>query len=278
MRTLMAQSANNEVRKANAAAYGAIVETYVRGLMRIWGARAVQLTLKIALFDLHGNAAEHPPEAGEQQRALKELGTITYRDFDAFDYVGDFSHLVYATTVLDTFLTDTTRFLFLIQPASIGESKFATVKDIVAAKSTAELLKAVVDKRAKALSYESFLTRIDFLRKHYGLRLALDTEARVNLKHFSDIRHVMIHDQGHFDFNRSADGRIELVGTACPNHPKPVDSAQIKGALNAYNTVVASLAKAVFRDVLLVDVPEFLLPPLRAAVEGTDATAPTLGL
>jgi len=237
-------------------AYEAIVATYLGGMMRIWAARASQLSLELALVHLNATTAGTQPMPTEYADVIQELRAIEFRDYDAWTYVGNFGQLIYATTLLDSFLSDTTRFMFLLLPASIGKAQGITVNDIVAAESTTDLLKRAIEKRAREVSFLGFLERIDFLAKQYGLEINLPDDARSSLEHYAGIRNVVIHDQGSIDLVRTPAGDMKGIRKACPVHPRRVSGAEIAGATRAYCRVASHVATAVVRDVLKEPLPE----------------------
>jgi hypothetical protein len=243
----------------NDKAYEAIALAYVRSFTKLIAARAGQLALELALLSFRSRP--YPPEPtwpAEWKEVLKGIESISVHEYDSFKYVGDFGHLVFATTLLDSFLVDTTRFLFLLLPESIGKAQGITVNDIVSAKSVDDLLVAAVEKRARDLSYKSFLERLDFLETHFGIPIKLDSDVKSEIEHYSGIRNVIIHDQAFYNLKRDGHGQIVLDVHSCPVHPRPVDGKQIGGAIAAYVKVAASVATGVFEHVLKVAAPSFL--------------------
>ena len=239
--------------------YHEISLAYVMGFRKTTLARAGQLTLEIALLALRNGSV--PPRLSwpeDWRKVLEELHSVTYDEYDSFKYVGNFGHLVFATTLLDSFLTDTTRFIFLMLPASIGKAQGITVSDIVAAKSTEELLRAAVEKRVRDVSYRSFCDRVQYLNEQYGLEVSLSPDVASDLEHFSGVRNVMIHDQAFYDLRVARDGSVLLEQHSCSVHPRPVDGVQIGRAVAAYMTVVLGVASAVFRHLLKSEPPPHL--------------------
>ena len=227
-------------------------------MVRIWSARTSQLTLQLTLLNLNSDCSEtsQPPE--QYEKTIQELRSVRYDEYDAWRYVAEFGHLVYGTSLFDTFLNDTTRFMFSLLPSSIGKSQGITVNDIVHATSTTELLHRAVDKRAREISYQSFADRISFLTSNYGLVIDIPEQTKKSLEHYSGVRNVVIHDQGHFDFALQPDGTLDIVQKACALHPKPIASGDIVKAVRAYTEVARLIASAVFRDTLKEPAPKLL--------------------
>ncbi len=84
-----------------------------------------------ALLEYRKEPRVAPPIGGPFEQVLHNLHRIAYDSFDALNYVTDLSHLVYATTLLDTFLSDTTLFLLLLYPRSIGKNQQVPLSSIL---------------------------------------------------------------------------------------------------------------------------------------------------
>jgi len=90
---------------------------------------------------------------------------------DSHTYVTDLSHLIYATSLLDTFLSETTLFLFLLHPLSMGKNQQVPLRMVIEASSRNETLTQAARARTREISYLPFLGRLQFLRDTFGLRL-----------------------------------------------------------------------------------------------------------
>lgn len=91
----------NEDTSPAAQSYIAVTISFLQGLLRVWSAEAAFARLMSALleFRLSGRAGIE----GETASVLENLDRIPYSSYDSLRYVTDVSHLVYATTLLDTF-------------------------------------------------------------------------------------------------------------------------------------------------------------------------------
>jgi hypothetical protein len=253
----MAPETTPEARERNGRVYAALVTSFILGLVRITQARGVQLSLEAAILR-RGVGAMGPATDSDHGQVLGEPVPVPFREYDSFRYVGAFGHLIYATTLFDTFLTDTTRFMFLMFPGSIGKSQGATISDIVAAKSTTELLCGAVEKSVREVSYKSFLDRIAFLEQQFKMHVDVDAETHERIQYYSGVRNVLIHDQAFFDLSLGPTGEIEPAKRVSGTPLTPVSESDIEAALEAYDTVVRGLAHAVFRDVLKLPTPKFV--------------------
>lgn len=235
--------------------YAVVVRAYLRGFGQVWSSRAGHLAHQLLVLDFRASSLPTalPPEGWES--ICSHLVGISRHEYDSFRYVGDFGHLVFATTLFDTFLTDTTRFILLLRPESIGKTQGITVADIIGAASKTELLRVAIDKRVRELSFKSFTDRIEFLAKTYGFEFEISEETTQELNHFSGVRNVLIHDQAFYELGLAEDGAVTHIARSCPSHPRPVTSEEIKGALWAYFRAARSISRAVFTHMLKTAVP-----------------------
>lgn len=246
--------------------YTRLVESYCRGVIRLLAARVGFLGASVLITTL----GKHSWSSEKQAQLLcSDCGFPLKRDetpptgfelpsrpqWDAFSYLSDLGQLIYATTLLDSFLQDTTLFLFLYKPGSIGVGQSVKVSELLEAKSVADLLAQAAKRRSREVSYLSFEDRIEFLQKTYGIDLTLADKDLETLRHYSGIRNVAIHDQGIFQVTLNAEGRIELTQKTCERHPTPVDSKEVDEiVLPSYGRIVKAIAMAVIRQVLNAEV------------------------
>jgi len=148
--------------------YNRVASSFALGMLRLSEARIVALTTVIALHKFHVDHKDSK-DPGSFSDVPDELRKISFSECDSFHYVSDASYLVYATTLLDTFLSDTTRFLLLLHPGSIGENHAVPLKALLAAESKNDLLNDAATRRSREIGYLPFLARLEFLRNQYGL-------------------------------------------------------------------------------------------------------------
>ncbi len=235
--------------------YTHIVLGYADGLFRVAAARMTQLTLEIAVLKFRATASPRPQVPAEYSEVLQELESISPAAHADLKYIANFGQLVFVTTLLDTFLTDTTEFIFMLRPASIGKSQGITVADIVDAKSTSELLRRAVEQKAREVSYKSFIERVEYLEKQYGLQLKLDAQTRKQIEHHSSVRNVLIHDHAAYDLRLDPDGSVIADPKGPAGRPRLVAGEDIRDAVIAYGKVVESVGNSIFVDFLKLPIP-----------------------
>jgi hypothetical protein len=238
----------NEEKSAALDSYLAVTMSFAQGFLRICSAEAASARLMIALLEyrMSGRAGID----GEAVSALKELDAIPYSSYDSLRYVTDVSHLVYATTLLDTFLSDTTMFLFLLFPNAMGKNQQIPLRTLINAASRNDALTKAAAARARSIGYLAFDARIQFLRETFGLAIVLDPNSTEALVHYSSIRNTAVHDQGIFDLRLDDGGRVSFRQKSCPRHPTQIRSDDAMNAIKAYQRVVAAVAEAVITQAL----------------------------
>ena len=127
--------------------------------------------------------------------ALERLGSIERSEYEAYCYLANIAYLIYATTLLDTFLSETTRFLLLLFPRALGKKQTVPIEILLDSSSRAHIIESTVAKKVRELGHEGFLGRLSFLREQFGLSMNLSDEDNLGLEHFSGIRNALIHDQ-----------------------------------------------------------------------------------
>lgn len=219
-----------------------ITSSFILGVQRLTAARAAALSYSLAYRCVWAEP-QRPSETKSQ--ALERLVDVKPEEQSAFEYVTDISHLVYATTLLDSFLSDVTKFLVLLYPAALGKGQSVTIDQVLIAVSPSDLINAAVAKKVRELGYLPFLARVDYLRDTFGIRPQIPSDVEALVDHYSGIRHVVVHDQSVFEIRRDASGTVSVHQKTCQLHPTPIDTKQIWGAWRAY----WRLAKSVFYEV-----------------------------
>ncbi len=229
--------------------YARVVSSFGLGLVRFYGAEATQLRLMCAYTQYRHDAQSNalPTNWGG---TLSDFEKIEASSYDSLCYVSDISLLIYATTLLDTFLTDTTLFLLLHFPESLGKNHQVPLGSMIGATSVHAVLSATAVKKAREISFLPFAGRLGFLRETFGLQLALDEDTTKCLVHYPTLRNTAVHDQGIFELGLDDTGVLVARQKACPRHPTAVGEKEIHAAMAAYRTVVTVVAMAVMSQCL----------------------------
>ena len=234
-----------------------IAFSFTQGLVRIWGAEADSSRLLRALERFH--ALEQPGLEGPASAVLQQLARIPYNSMESLVSVTNVSHLVYATTLFDTFLSETTQFLFLLLPHAIGEDQPVPLRALIDATSKSEAIMHAAFVRTREIGYLPFAERIQFLRNSFGLEITLSAETADGLAHFSSVRDSAAHDRGIFPFQLDDRGNVvsrKKVSRKVPRrnaahyHLTKIHSDDVRGAIDSYEQAARAVATAVFTQVL----------------------------
>jgi hypothetical protein len=231
--------------------YAGAVESFGLGLLRAGEGHVTFLNVSLALMLLHRSSLEDS-ERVALPAPLQELKRVAHYEFDSFRYVWNVSLLVYMTTLLDTFLTDSTLFLLLVHPGAIGKNQSVSLESVLAATSPAQLLNQAALKRAREISFLSFLARAQYLDDQFGLQLSLPQATKDALEHYSGVRNVIVHDQGVYEFSLNDQKELTAKQKTCKKHPTPVSPDDLWAAKRAYSQLAYAVASNIFTRVLKV--------------------------
>ena len=223
--------------------YQALALSIINGMTKLTSARMATLSLELVWTRLLVNGRL-------DETSKNRIESLTPGVMENFIYVTRISHLIYATSLLDTFLSDTTRFLFLRTPAALGGGHIITMKSVLASSSRSDLITQAVAKKVRDLSFRTFLDRIEALKDSFGLRVEQSDTDVETLEHFSSLRNTIVHDQGFIDLLLSEDGELSAIRKTCPIHPTPVSDDDLLEAIRTYFGVIRAVYDAVVGQVL----------------------------
>jgi len=246
--------------------YGTILHSFVLGVLRLWEAEAAAARLNLALLEFHQKGAASVEENAYAD-SLGNLARIQYSSFDSLVYVTNVSHLVYATTLLDTFLNDTTLFMFLMFPQAMGKNQQVPLATLLAHGSRNQVVTDTAVRRAREVSYLPFGARVAFLRDTFGLPIVLSDRVAQALEHYPSVRNSAVHDQGVFELSLDDGGRLVSKQKACFRHPTQVRDQDIRKAIETSSAIACTIATSIMTQVLKT--PDHA--SLRALLRGTTA-------
>jgi hypothetical protein len=230
-------------------AYLNIVRSYSHGYVRFASAQiaAYKLANVVVSYRL-----TQPNDTRNDQRndVIERLDAVRHSEYEAFEYMTHLSGLIYLTTLLDTFLSDTTRFLLLLHPGAMGRNQAVSLGSVLGAKSIPELVNEAVGKKVREVSYLPIAGRLEYLRKTFGMKFDFDQKALEECERYADLRNSAIHDQAVFEAFLDAGGKIQVRQKACVIHPTPVNLEDVRSAEHAYENVTRVVCRAVLEQVL----------------------------
>jgi hypothetical protein len=150
-------------------------------------------------------------------------------------------------------LSGTSGFLLALHPKALGESCALTVQELLNATSKHDAVNQAVGRRVRSLSFETFLARVRFLNKTFGLGLTLDAEEYRELERFSTLRNAVVHDQASFVVELDDQGEIKVRQDKCFRHPTPVGYDEVVSATAVYRSVCWRIYNAVMSKVIRIE-------------------------
>jgi hypothetical protein len=196
-------------------------------------------------------ASGRPSGEGTAAGVLHHLARIPNSSMESLSYVTDVSHLVCATKLFDTFLSETTQFLFLMIPRAIGDTQPVPLRALFEAPSKNEAITLAASARALEISHLPFVARIQFLREAFDLEFAIPSDALEGMVHIAHIGGWGLLD--HQDsFHLRLDNRGEVVGKEKMSSPFPtkISGDDVRWAIDSYERSARAIAEAVFTQVL----------------------------
>lgn len=229
--------------------YQALVASYLHGIDRLQAAQLAGLRLQSAVLTYRSQprptVIDHP-----YRSVIDEIGKLSRREYEAFEYVTRVSTLVYLTTLLDTFLSDTTKFLLLLNPRSIGKNRTVLLEHVLNAQSPHDLVNQAAAEKTREVSYLSFSSRIDLLRSQFGLRIDTSDLTIERLTRLAELRNVTVHDQAVFTCEIDSTGKLGIKQKACSVHPTRISGDDVDEARDLYWDIVADVVQSVVEQVL----------------------------
>lgn len=199
--------------------YSCVAESFLRGIVRLYQARIVFKGHEAFLIGLHTKQVDLSG-IGDEAKRLLDMCRVSYAEYDSYSYLVEASMFVYGTTLFDTFLSDTTRFLYLANLDQLAEKGVQVPLREVVAKSRAAIINETVSAKSRKLASRPFSQRIETLDKRFRLKLTIPDATRRTLEHFSSIRNSFIHDQAVYDVTMNEDGEVQARRKTCPLHPR----------------------------------------------------------
>jgi len=228
--------------------YLAIATAFSRGTVRIWAAKSAESKLLLAASELraYGQSITEAPTVA----ALQHLFHLPVNSLEVLREVTNISHLLYATALFDAFLSETTRFLFLLIPGAIGEEHPVPMRALLEADARNEAVTNAAHDRAREIGHQPFACRIELLQDIFGLNIALSAPTLQGLAHFSSMHSSTLHDQGALRLRLGNLGEIVASREGCALHPAKLNADDVHCAIDSYEQSARSIAGAVFTQIL----------------------------
>jgi hypothetical protein len=191
-----------------------------------------------------GRAADGPPRGDESLVGV--LAALPEGRVKSFEHIRYSSELIYATALLDTFLSDSTLFLLLLHPKAIGKNSTVPLELLLASTSRFAVITEAAKRKVRELAYAGYTARLAALRTSFGIQVVVEDFVVTTLERYAELRNVVVHDQAFYDLVLSESGLRAVERT----QQAPVTNDDVNMALETYRYVVAAVAQAIFYEVL----------------------------
>jgi hypothetical protein len=237
--------------KTTITTYVAICQTFLDGVVRLIEAQAAFGSVMHTLTTYRSQKGKLKSDDEVLTEILAMFDNISLEQFWSAQYVNMISSLVYAASLFDTFLNESTIFLFLLIPDAIGKTYQVPLRSLVDAQSTrGSILTEVAKQRAREISFKSFKDRLSFLRDTFGLPIALTGKTLQTLDHFTNLRNSAVHDQGFLALSLETSGCIKHGVRASPKFPSNILPKDSDKAERTFRFIALTVADDIFKHIL----------------------------
>jgi hypothetical protein len=236
------------------ATYAAICQTFAEGVVRLIDAECAFCEIMHGLTTYKAITDEKKQEQGHFAEVFVHFDAVSPSQFWAAQYIDVVSTLVYASSLFDTFLNETTIFLFLLIPSAMGKNHQVPLRSLIEGQSRSAILAEVAKQRGKEVSYKSFAERLRFLRETFGLSISLSEAICEALDKFTELRNSVVHDQGFFALSIDDSGCITHTMRGSRSFPSEIDPSDSLKAEKVFRFIALKIAKEIFAHVLRAEV------------------------
>lgn len=170
---------------------------------------------------------------------------ITDDTINNFLYISNISRLIYVHSILDTYLTDTTKILLLMHPNLLAKDMDISFAKILQADSKNMLINAVVSDKVRRVSFETIKERIKFLNTHFKLNIVLSNELYKKLEYYNQLRNTFVHDNLLCKIELTGRGKPSISLTKCIFRPTGISHEDSNKALSTYGVIIGKIYEAV---------------------------------
>ena len=233
--------------------YVAICQTFLEGVVRLVDSQVAFMTVMNGFTGYRERIAKTEPEDGPYADILRPFEEVSLKQFWSAQYVHTISNLIYAASLFDTFLNESTIFLLLLIPEAIGKAYQVPIRSLIDGQSRSSILTEVAKQKARDISFKSFKERLGVLRDTFGIPIALTDDTIAALEHFSNLRNSAVHDQGFFALSLEEAGSIKHDLRTSPTFPSNIIPEDSDKAEKMFRFVALTVANDIFKGVLKAD-------------------------
>jgi hypothetical protein len=247
--------------KDTIASYVAICQTFLEGVVRVVDAQVAFTSIMRSFTTYRAKKVKAECDDEVLAEILASFDNVSLDQFWAAQYVNAVSTLVYMASLFDTFLNESTIFLFLLIPDAIGKSYQVPLRSLIDGQSRGSILTEVAKERAREVSYRSFKDRLRFLHDTFGLPIVLNDKTVGALDYFANLRNTAVHDQGFLALTLDDSGCIRSTLRASPRFPSEVIPEDFENSMRTFRFIALTVANDIFVNILKADtgsIPAYL--------------------
>lgn len=212
-------------------------------LKRLNSARVVDLSTRLAILNYHVLEASKRDESLKKYRFVQLLDKIELDDFKDYQTITQTSYLVHGMAILDSFLTETTSFLFLKTPATLGKKDGVSWEIFLDRKKRINTIVEAANRKARDLAFWPFNRRLEFLEKNFHLKIEIAEDIMAAVIRYISIRNSAVHD--HTIIGLTLDERDAIVGCTRDEPTPKLKPGELQLAFYAFSTVIAAIFRGV---------------------------------
>ena len=230
--------------------YTKLSYSVVRGIVRITSARIVANTTVISYLDLKRGLKEGKYDGLSDFRFVEALKKISVSELGRFDHVNTAGLLIYATAIFDTFLTDTTKFLYYLYPDKIAPNKPISWTKLISSDSKGSIINEVINKKCREISFWPFIRRIEYIIRQFGLNMEINDDTKKLLEKYSTLRNVILHDQSLADIQLDGNDKLIIENRIVKTDPTFVSSEDFTDAMKTFLELIKVVYNSISKEKL----------------------------
>lgn len=174
---------------------------------------------------------------------FEALAIIEKADLESLDKAQAFTYLITTMSLFDNFLSDVTRFLFLVRPQAISKDRKIELAYVLDCESVSEIINGVISRQVHNISYKIVADRLELLRRVFGLELPELSETVERMEEYISLRNRMVHDVSLFEYMAEGEpGQLKAVRKA---EPEPLEWETVEDSMS----VCLDISRALFAEV-----------------------------
>ena len=208
-------------------------------MKRLTSARVVDLSARLAIINYHVLEASKRDESLKQFRFIQMLDEVEPESFQDYQSITQTSYLVYGMAILDSFITETTSFLFLKNPAALGKKEGVAWDVFLNRDKRTNTIVDAANRKARDIAFWPLNRRLELLQKNFHIKINIAEDVLADVTRYVEIRNAAVHD--HTIVGLSLDENDRVISHSRTEPPKRLKSGDLRLALHAFSSVIAGI-------------------------------------